>query len=152
MNHKVISFRETLTAATRLIPGLWTADGELNTTAVARYCKEKGHPVSQPTLHRHFYGTQKARRVDDKTAKALSAVFHIRAGIWKGEPLTEDEEKALSQFDFRHILIAQKLEGLPERVRNNILNQIEDAHEASEKLKRAGDGGSSTPPDRSRNK
>lgn len=137
MANKVLSFRESLTAAARLIPELVNGDGKINLTAVARYCERKGHPISQPTLHRHFVGTTKARRVDDRTAKALSAVFHIPVRIWKGEPLTDYEEQALSKGSLEDLLLAQKIAALPAKVRANLLNQIEDAHDTQEKLKRA---------------
>jgi hypothetical protein len=137
MHHKVLTFRETLTGAARTLPHLLDSNGEVNTSAVARYCRDKGHPVSQPTIHRHYTGKGKRRSVDDKTAKALSAVFHIPARIWKGEPVTDNEARALSKASLETILIAQKLDELPEKARNTILNQIEDAHEAHEKLQRA---------------
>lgn len=150
MGHKVISFREALSAAARLLPNLLDGNGEINTTAVARYCREKGHPVSQPTLHRHFYGTKKARRVDDRTAKALSAVFHIPARIWKGEPVTDSEEQALSNINLEHLLLAQKIASLPPKARQNILNQIEEAHDSQEKLRQLLGEGNVTPITRNR--
>ena len=124
-------------AAARLLPQLLDGNGQVNTSAVARYCRDKGHPVSQPTLHRHFRGTTKARRVDDKTANALSAVFHIPARIWKGEPVTDNEEQALSNINLEDILLARKIAALPHKQRATILSQVEDASEANEKLKRA---------------
>lgn len=150
MANKVLSFRDTLTAAAKLIPELWNSDGKLNLTAVARHCERKGHPVSQPTLHRHFIGTTKARRVDDKTAKALSAVFHIPQRIWKGELLTDYEQQALSKGTLEDLLLAQKIAALPPKVRANLLNQIEDAYDTQERLKSALSDTNVTPINRSR--
>ena len=150
MGHKVLTFRETLTAAAKTVPGLINGNGGVNTSAVARHCRDKGHPVSQPTLHRHYKG-KRSRRVDDETAQALSAVFRIPARIWKGDQLADNEEQALSQANLEDLLLAQKIGRLPKKARDNILNQIEDAADSQEQLKRALTTGNVTPITRTRN-
>jgi hypothetical protein len=138
MKNNVLSFRETLTAAASLVPGLLNADGEPNTSAIAEYCKENGHEVSQPTLSRHLRPKGKPRKLNDDVAKALSAVFHIPARIWKGEPMSDDEARMITEVGLPALLMARKLEKLPPKFRQTILEQIEQAHE-HEKLKRAVD-------------
>lgn len=151
MRQKTLSFAETLTAAVRLLTELHDPDGNPALTKIARHCAQRGHPVSQPTLYRHFHpNPAKPRALEDDTAKALEAVFHIPARIWKGEPMTEAEAKALSQFHYETILLAQKIEGLPKKDRDALLIQIENAHANQEELKRLMTNGNVTPIDRSK--
>lgn len=137
MPQKVIPFAESINAVTKIRPWLLNQDGRPNLSAVSRYCEEQGHPVPQPTLQRHYWPKPgKQRALSDPIAKALEAVFDVPARIWKGEPMTEDEAKALHQFDYPTILLAQKLEALPPKVRKTILEQIEQAHAQYEEMRR----------------
>lgn len=149
MRQKVLSFAEVLTGAARLVPKLLNHDGKPVLTRVAKYCAERGWPVSQPTLHRHFHpDADKPRDLDEDTAKALEAVFGLRAGLWKGEPMNEQEAKALSQFGFETILLAQKIEALPKKDRDRILAEIEAATSHHEEIRRLMQNTNVTPIDR----
>lgn len=149
MPKRIVPFADTLRAAARLVPKLLDGDGEPVISRVAAYCAEKGHPVSQPTLQRHYKPSQtKPRALDDPTAKALEHVFRIPARIWKGEPVTEDEARAITQFGYQTILLAQKIEALPPRIREALLIQIENAHANQEEMQRLLAGSNVTPIER----
>lgn len=149
MPTKGLTFRELLTAAAKSVPELWTQDGELNLTAVARYCAKKGQKISQPTLHRHFEGS-KHKELSQGTIDAISKVFRIPRNLLRGEPMAAEFEKLLTDYKLSTLLLAQKIELLPESVRRNILNQIEDALEREEQLKRAYSQSNITPLDKNR--
>lgn len=149
MRQRVLSFAELLTGAARLVPRLVNADGKPVLTRVAKHCAERGWKVSQPTLHRHMYPDPgKPRSMEDDTAKALEAVFGVRAGLWKGEPMSDQEAKALSQFGYETVLLAQRIEALPERDRARILAEIDAAHANHEEIKRLMQNSNVTPIDR----
>lgn len=151
MAKKNPSFADTLTAAAKIVPGLTDDDGKPILNAVARYCAGKGHPVSQPTLQRHFKpNAVKPRALEDHIAKALEAVFRVPARIWKGEPMTDREAKALSDFNYETILLAQKIEALPKKDRDALLTQIENALAHHEELQRLLAAGNVTSIDRGR--
>ena len=151
MTRKGLSFREILDAAAKLVPQLRNADGKVVLSAVARYCKAKGHPVSQPTLSRHYKGpTKDGHELDIKTAEALCAVFRIPTGVWRGEALGAQMDNALTKASLEDLLLAERIQRLPKKARDNILEQIEEILEREEKLKRAYAESNVTPIDRDR--
>lgn len=113
--------------AASLIPGLLDDDGEPNSTAIAEYCKNNGHDVSQPTIHRHLNPRDKPRALSDEIAKALSAVFGVPERIWKGEPLSDDEVRMLTQVGLPALLLAQKIQSLSPRETTKLLTLVEEA-------------------------
>lgn len=145
-----IPFKDVLDAACKSVPRLWTPDGKLNLTAVARYCEDHGYPVSQPTLHRHYHATtaRPARALNHKTIAALSAAFRVPARLWRGEPLEPEMERALERFTLADLFLAEKISRLPDKTRANILERIEETLEREEQLKRAYQQGNVTPIDR----
>lgn len=66
--------------------------------------------------------------------------------------MSADLERHLLEYKLSTIFLARKLESLPQRVRDNIYNQIETAFEQQEQLQRAIDAGSVSPIDRTRPK
>lgn len=55
--------------------------------------------------------------------------------------MSADLERLLTDYNLSTLLLAKKLESLPQRVRENIFNQIETAIEHEEDLRRAIDTG-----------
>lgn len=151
MRHRGLSFREVLDAACAAVPEVWDADGRLKITRVARYCSRRGHPVSQPTLSRHYRGgSEGPASLDHETIDALSAVFHVPKELWRGEAPGSKMAEALEQFSLADILLAQKLGKLPRKERNALESQIEAILEREEALRRAVGNGNVTPIERSR--
>lgn len=147
---KGIPFAEIVTEAAKSIPEVWDADGNLNLAAVARYYKRRGHPVTQPTLHRLFSG--KHAQPSSRVIEATHHVMRVPRGLLRGDPMSADLERHLLEYKLSTIFLARKLESLPQRVRDNIYNQIETAFEQQEQLQRAIDAGSVSPIDRTRPK
>ena len=130
-----------MTAAAKSIPELWDGDGKINLTAVARYYERKGHPVSQPTLHRLFSG--KHSQPSSRVIEATHMVLRVPRNLLRGDAMGGDLERTLADFNLSTLFLAKKLESLPRRIRENIYNQIETALEHEEQLQRAIDQGSS---------
>jgi hypothetical protein len=120
--------------------GTWTAQRRRRTEHIGdsrilqreRTRSLPAHTLTPPAAER------KTAKLNDDVAKALSAVFHIPARIWKGEPMSDDEARMITEVGLPALLMARKLEKLPPKFRQTILEQIEQAHE-HEKLKRAVD-------------
>jgi hypothetical protein len=134
MGDKRIPFAVAVREAARLIPWVWNADGQLNLTALARYYEEKGHPVSQPTLHRLFEGKHKP---SDGVILATELVLRVPRSILRGEPMAADYDKLLGNQRLSTILLAQKLEELPKSVRDPILQLIDNEITKQEQLAKA---------------
>lgn len=138
MRHRGLSFKEVLEAACASVPEVWDDDDRLRIARVARYCAKHGHPVSQPTLARHYQGGESGpRALDNDTVDALSAVFHVPKEMWRGEPPGKQMADALDQFSLSDILLAQKLAKLPRKDRHALEAQIEAVLEREEVLREA---------------
>lgn len=146
MSKKAPSFTEILDAAARSVPDLWSSDGELVLSRVADYLKKKGHPVSQPTLHRHYTGSrEKPRKLDSRVVEAFHAVFKVPRSMLRGDPMSADTERAIVQWGLDVFLLAQKIAELPSSTRDSINRQIEDLLQREAELKKAYEGSSVTP-------
>lgn len=135
MKGRTFSFKEILEAAAKPFPKLWNAEGKLNLAAVARLYKDKGYPVSQPTLYRLCTGQHK--EVSKETIDATYHVFGVPRSMLRGESMSADMEKLLADYRLSTLLLAQKLESLPAEDYQNIVAQIERAAEQRERLERA---------------
>lgn len=140
MTGEGIPFAEIVRAAAKSVPELWDQDGNLNLAAVARYYKRKGHPVTQPTLHRLFSG--KHGQPSNRVIEATHQVMRVPRSLLRGDPMGADLDRLLTDYNLSTLFLAKKLESLPQRVRENIFNQIETAIEHEEQLRRAIDSGS----------
>lgn len=121
------SFRELLTQAAGLVPGLVNDDGKVNLTAVARYTEKRGHPVSQPTIFRHFNApADKRPKMESETIEALHLVFGIPKSMLRHEKMDADTQEALARFPLSTILLAEKIEALPPPLRRSVLLHIEE--------------------------
>jgi hypothetical protein len=133
MQKKKPTFREIVEAAARAVPEVWDDDGSLNLSALARYYKRKGHPVSQPTFSRLFKGTHKAPSTD--VIEATNAVLRVSRSFLRGEPMAADVEELLGRYSLSTLLLAKRLEELPATSRRRILEMIEEAYEKEEQIR-----------------
>ncbi len=134
MAKRQLTFKELLEAAAQPYKELWRSDGTVNLGALARHYKAKGHPVSQATLSRIFRGLQE---VGPDTVDATHGTFGIPKALLRGEPMTSDAEKALTDYKLSTILLAQRLENLPKEDYYAINEQIERAFEHQRRLAEA---------------
>lgn len=145
MSKKVLTFRETLSAAAKSIPNGWDWDNDkIRLPAISRYLKKKGYPVSQPTLHRHYHLEGNSRELKKETVEALHFGLGIPRAILRGEAMSTDLEQALVKNEFSTILLAERIEKLPKAARRNIVNQIDEILEREEALKNAYSSGNVT--------
>lgn len=135
---KKFSFREILDGAAKSVPRLWTADEKLNLSAVARYYKKKGYPITQPTLQRLYVGTHKT--LSEETITATHFVFHIPKAILRGEAMRPEMEELLADYKLSTLLLAHKIESLPREARDSINNQIEIFLDQKDQINRAFQG------------
>jgi len=135
MNNKRLTFAEIVTAAAKSVPELWDQDGKLNLSAVARYYKRKGHPVTQATLHRLFKGKhgEPSKRVIEATHQTL----RVPRSLLRGDPMAADVEEIFGRYPLSTLLLAKRLEELPTKSRQRIQELIEEAFEKEEELRRA---------------
>jgi hypothetical protein len=143
VSNKRIPFADIVMAAARSVPELWDGDGKLNLTALSRYYKRKGHPVTQPTLHRLFSG--KHSQPSDRVIEATHHVMRVPRSQLRGDPMSPDLERLLTDYNLSTLLLAKKLESLPQRIRDNIYTLIENELDREDQLRRAIDSGSVTP-------
>jgi hypothetical protein len=134
MAKRQLTFKELIEAAAQPYKQLWKTDGRLNLGAVARHYKAKGHPVSEATLSRIF---RELQEVGPDTVDATHDVFGIPKALLRGEPMTSDAEKALTDYKLSTILLAQRLESLPKEDFYAINEQIERAFEHKRQLEEA---------------
>lgn len=148
VTNKGIPFADIVTAASKSIPEVWDQDGKLNLAALSRYYARKGHPVTQPTLHRLFSG--KHAQPSSRVIEATHYVMRLPRSLLRGDPMSVDLERLLTDYNLSTLLLAKKLESLPQRVRDNIYNYIETEIEREDQLRRAIDSGSVASIERSR--
>lgn len=127
-------FRDLVSEGARLFPSLWKSSGEINITALADLYRDKGFPVSQPTLHRLWKGDYDP---SNATVEATYRVFNIPRELLRGEePGENDMKELLTGYGLPTLLIAKKLSQLPKDDFDAIATQIELAHQKAEKLKK----------------
>jgi len=136
------TFRELIDAVASLSPDMTKADGDVNLAAVARYCANMGHPVSQPTLYRHYHKSAHSEsKLDDETVNALNHALGIPKVLLRGEPMDADTKEALTRFPLSTYLLAQKIQTLSPTVRESLLQHIDKLlqDETNRKLRALGD-------------
>lgn len=134
MNKKKLTFSDIVTAAAKSVPELWDQDGNLNLSAVARYYKRKGHPVTQATLHRLVNG--KHGTPSNRVIEATYNVLRVPRSLLRGDPMAADLDEMLSRYPLSTLMLAKRLEELPPTTRKRILELIEEAYEKEEQLRR----------------
>lgn len=134
MAKRQLTFKELIEAAAQPYKELWRNDGRLNLGAVARHYKAKGHPISEATLSRIF---RELQEVGPDTIEATHRTFGLPKALLRGEPMTPDAEKALTDYKLSTILLAQRLESLPKEDFYAINEQIERAFEHKRQLEEA---------------
>lgn len=130
---RTFSFRDVIEAAAKPYPSLWKSDGTLNSTALARHYKSKGHPVAQGTLHRLLKG--KHKEVSKETVEATCAVFRVPKHLLRGDPVSAELEKLLVDYKLSTLLLAQKIESLPPDAYQSVVNHLNSLIEREEQLK-----------------
>lgn len=147
MAGRTIPFKEIIEAAAQPHAQLWKADGRLNLNALAKYFKKKGYGVSAASFSRIFAGLQTP---GDDVIEAVNHVLSVPRGILRGEPVSAEMEKLLTDVKVSTLLLAQKIESLPKDDYYVIAQQIERALENAEKLREALKSGNVTSIDRHR--
>lgn len=126
-------FRELLREACRSHPSLWKSDGEhLSINAVAAYLTKKGYPINQPTLSRQYNGQLP---LNEGTINAVYHVFGLPRALLRGEQ-GQEMERLLSEYRLSTLLVAQRLESLPRKKYDLLVQQINDAVEEEERIQR----------------
>jgi len=129
---RTFTFKEIIEAAAKPYPELWKSDGELNSQALARYYEKKGYPVAQATLHRLLRG--KHKEVSKETAAATHEVFRVPMHILRGEPVSAELEKLLTEYKLSTLLLAQKIESLPKDAYQSVVDHLESLLMREERL------------------
>lgn len=94
----------------------------MNLTAIARFYKERGAPVTQPNLHRLCKGTQ---RPGEAVVDATHRVFGIPKYLIRGEPVSVEMEDLLTHYRLSTLLLAKKLESLPRDQYEALARQVD---------------------------
>lgn len=147
MPGRSLTFKELIEAAARPHRELWKGDDQLNLSALAEHYRKKGHPISGASFSRIFDGLQEPK---EKVIEATYYVFRIPRSILRGEPVSAEMEKTLTDFKFSTLLLAQKIESLPKDDYYVIMQQIERALDNAEKLREAMKSGNVTSIERHR--
>lgn len=138
MSAPTYTFRQALEAACKSHPDFWrdskTGTRVLNLAKVERHYRRKGHPVTQPNLHRLVYGTQKP---GPAIVDATHAVFGIPRAILRGEPLSHDMERLLGKTKLETLILAGRIEELDRDDMRQLLELLNHMEEKREQLRKA---------------
>jgi len=129
-----ISFLDALEAAAKPYRELWRVDGKLSLAGLKRHYEKRGHPVSDASLSRIFSGKQEP---GEDTIEATYRVFGIPKGILRGDPVSAEMEKTLTDYKLSTLLLAQRIESLPKDDYYLIVQAVERALEHQQKLQAA---------------
>lgn len=147
MAGRTLTFKELIEAAAKPYRELWKGDDRLNLGALAKLYEKKGYPLSQASFSRIFSGIQEP---GDLAIEATHAVFRIPRSILRGEPVSAEMERLLTDFKVSTLLLAQKIESLPKDDYYVIMQSIERALDNADKLREAMKSGNITSIDRHR--
>jgi len=138
MTKKRLSFRDVLEAATQHKPSLRTAEGRLVLSRVAEYCTERGYPVSQPTLSRHYRsGGPDGHKPDPETIAALTAAFGIPRELMEGEAMSAELDDALTRSSLEDLFLAKRISRLKPGARRALLMQLDEIEKRESELQQA---------------
>lgn len=146
MAKKPPTFKELIEAAARPYRELWRGD-RLNLGALSRRCKAKGHPLSEASLSRILRGLQE---VGPDAIEATHHALGIPKALLRGEVMSSEVERLLTDYKLSTLLLAQKLESLPKDEYHAIIEQIDRVLEREERLRDAVRSGNVTVLDRAR--
>lgn len=133
MAKKPPTFKELIEAAARPYRELWRGD-KLNLGALSRRCEAKGHPLSQASLSRILRGLQE---VGPDAIEATHHALGIPKALLRGEAMSSEVERLLTDYKLSTLLLAQKLESLPKDEYHAIIEQIDRVLEREERLRDA---------------
>lgn len=146
MPREQLTFRELLEAAAKPHKELWRGE-QLNLGALSRRFEKKGYRLSEASLSRILRGLQ---GVGPDTVEAVHGAFGIPKSLLRGEPMSADVEKLLTDYKLSTLLLAKKLESLPKDFYYAISEQIEREMERERQLQDAYRSGNVTPIDRAK--
>jgi len=141
------SFREIVEAAARPYRDLWKSDGQLNLGALSRRTRETGAYLSEASLSRILRGEQE---VGPKAVEALHTAFNIPRALLRGEPMSSDVERLLTEYKLSTLLLAQRIERLPKDEYYALVEQVDRVIAREDRLKEAIKTGTVTPIDRAK--
>jgi len=142
-----LTFRQLIEAAAKPYRELWKGDGKLSLGALARRYTAKGHPLSEASLSRILRGRQE---VGEQAIEATHLALGIPRNLLRGEPMSAEIEKALTDYKLSTLLLAQRLESLPKDEYYALNEQIERILEREKLLKEAMRSSNVTPIDRAK--
>jgi hypothetical protein len=146
MARQTPSFKELVEAAARPHRELWRGD-KLNLGALSRRYKAQGHPLSEASLSRIFRGLQE---VGPETIEATHHALGIPKALLRGEPMSADVERLLTEYKLSTLLLARRLESLPKEEYYAIVEHIDRVLQREERLKEAFRTGNVTPIDKAK--
>lgn len=141
------TFKEIVEAAARPYRELWKSDGQLSLGALSRRTREAGAYLSEASLSRILRGEQE---VGPKAVEALHTALSIPRALLRGEPMSSDVERLLTEYKLSTLLLAQRIERLPKDEYYAVVEQIERVLAREERLKEAMKTGNVTPIDRAK--
>lgn len=140
------TFKELVMAAAKPYRELWR-DGNLNLGALARRYEQKGHPLSQASLSRILSGKQ---RVGPDAVEATFHAFGIPRNLLRGEPMSAEMERIFNKYRLETLLLAEKLETLPQDEYYALVEQVERVIEREQRVKEAYRSSNVTPLERAK--
>lgn len=147
MARQPLTFKELIESAARPYKELWRGD-KLILGALARRYKAKGYPLSEASLSRIMRGLQE---VGPEAIEATHHALGIPKALLRGEPMSSDAERALTDYKLSTILLAQKIESLPKEEYHALVEQVERVMEREKRLQEAyRTGGNVTPIERAK--
>lgn len=140
------TFKEILEAAAKPYAKLWN-NGKLSPNALAKFYQDKKCKVSSASFSRILAGKQD---IGESVIDATSSVFRISKSMLRGEPLTADMERSLSESRLSTLFLARRIEDLPREDYDMIVKALERAEQNAEKLRDALQSGGVVSIDRAR--
>jgi hypothetical protein len=141
------TFEALLKEAAKPFRNMWKPDGELNLGEIARVCKARGYPLSEASLSRILRGLQE---VGDKAINAVHHTLGIPKSLLRGEPMSSDLEKALTETRLSTLMLAKRIEDLPKDEYYGLVEQIARIEEREKRVKEAFRAGNVTQIDRAK--
>lgn len=141
------TFEALLKEAARPHRAMWKSDGELNLGEIARVSKARGYPLSEASLSRILRGLQE---VGDRAINAVHHTLGIPKSLLRGEPMSSDLEKALTETRLSTLMLAKRIEDLPKDEYYALVEQVARIEERENRMKEAFRSGNVTPIDRAK--
>jgi hypothetical protein len=129
-----LTFEALLKEAARPHRALWKDDGDLNLGELARQCEAKGYPLSEASLSRILRNKQE---IGERAINALHRTLDIPKSLLRGEPMSSDLEKALTESRLSTLMLAKRIEDLPKDEYYALVEQVARIEERERRMKEA---------------